>query len=195
MAKSKKLKSSELLLLLLYADECTVIRGNTRFQKLIFIFEKELLKQYSFDKLGDSPNLFSFGFEAYKFGPYSKFFYNHMDFFISFGMIYKEETSIDNDFYLENTYVEDNDLNENDGMKNIQYILSQRGKEYVQNFLWNQLNQQQKEVLCSLKQQFAKMPLKDILYYVYSKHPEMTTKSEILEKIIKKEDQNESKYD
>lgn len=191
MGKIKRLKSSELLLLLLYVDDSTSIRGNTRFQKLIFIFEKELLGQYQFNKLGDSENLFTFDFEAYKFGPYSKSFYKHMNFFISFGMIEKEEVNIDNDFYLENTYIKDSDLNENEGMVNIQYTITQRGKKYVSENLWNQLNQQQREVLCSLKQQFNKMPLKDILYYVYSKYPDMTIKSEIIEKIINKENNDE----
>lgn len=191
MGKIKRLKSSELLLLLLYVDDSTSIKGNTRFQKLIFIFEKELLSQYQFNKLGDSANLFSFGFEAYKFGPYSKSFYSHMNFFISFGMVEKEEVNIDNDFYLENTYIKDSDLNENEGMVNVQYTITQRGKKYVSEVLWDQLNQQQCEVLCSLKQQFNKMPLKDILYYVYSKYPDMTIKSEIVEKIINKENKDE----
>ena len=188
MSKHKKLKSSELLLLFLYADNCTPIKGNTRFQKLIFIFEKELLDEYEFNKLGSELNLFNFNFVPHKFGPYMKSFYSHMEFFISFDMVYKEKISIDNDFYLENTSEDNNEFNEDDNFIYFQYVLSPKGKGYVENLLWNQLNKQQQEVLTVLKRQFNQMYLKDILYYVYSKYKDMTTKSEILEQIIKKEE-------
>ncbi len=74
------LKKSELILLLLNGDNRYPIIGITRFEKLVFLTQKEVL-----DK--SNTRTIKFDFEPDRFGPFSTEIYDELDFLKSVGMI------------------------------------------------------------------------------------------------------------
>ncbi len=77
------MKKSDLILILLNADNCYPIKGITRFEKLIFLTQKEVL-----DKSNNITIKFDFGPD--RFGPLSMELYDELDFLKSVGMITEE---------------------------------------------------------------------------------------------------------
>ena len=73
-------KKSDLILLLLNADNKSPIDGITKFEKLVFLTQKEIL-----DKWDDAR--MKFNFEADRFGPLATEIYDEIDFLKSIGMI------------------------------------------------------------------------------------------------------------
>jgi hypothetical protein len=194
---SKKLKPSDFVLLLLYVDSCSSIRGNTRFQKLAFVFEKEIYKQKGFDKLNTEPNLFNF--EAYKFGPFSKNLLKHIDFFVTFDVVERKNIScMDKDFYIDSSAMEYGDEDNENASNYYEYFLTSKGKQYIEKNLLPLLTDEQLDILVSIKQQFNGIDLDTILGYVYTKYKDMTINSEILEEVLNKtngKEAEEFKYD
>ena len=82
MIKSS-VKKSDLILLLLNGDNKFPIDGITRFEKLVFLTQKEILDKW------DDVHM-KFNFEPDRFGPFSSDIYDEIDFLKSIGMI-KEE--------------------------------------------------------------------------------------------------------
>ncbi len=74
------LKKSDLILLLLNGDNKYPITGITRFEKLVFLTQKEVL-----DKSNTTTVKFDFGPD--RFGPLSMEIYDELDFLKSVGMI------------------------------------------------------------------------------------------------------------
>ena len=77
------IKKSDLILLLLNGDNKFPIDGITRFEKLVFLTQKEIL-----DKWDDAR--MKFNFKPDRFGPLATEIYDEIDFLKSIGMI-KEE--------------------------------------------------------------------------------------------------------
>ncbi|MGE4296015.1 MAG: hypothetical protein AB7E49_09970 [Campylobacterales bacterium] len=184
-SKTRKLKSSEFILLVLHADNRMPINGNTRIQKIMFVFEKELYKQGDFHKLSDEPNLFKFS--AYKFGPFSKEITKHLDFFVKYGMIDRELVKeVDEDLLIENSLEESDDsIDQNASQFGCyRYSITDIGAEFVETKILPMLSVSQWESILKLKKQFTAFGLKKVLNYVYTKYPDMTVNSEILEDVI-----------
>ena len=190
-----KLTKGDIVLLLLYANNCSPIIGRTRFQKILFVFEKEIYKQYGFDKKIDiqTPNLFNFS--AYHYGPFSTEAYKLLEFFINIGIVNKESESAQevvaeniNDYSIVNddfTQFDDKeDMTLPSPFMDEKYVLSSKGKEYVSKNLIGFYNEK-KEVLDKFKSKFIDSSLQTILRYVYTKYPEMTTNSKIKDEILK----------
>ena len=74
------MKKSDLILLLLYGDNRNPIVGITRFEKLVFLTQKQVL-----DKSNIATVKFDFG--PGRFGPLSMEIYDELDFLKSVGMI------------------------------------------------------------------------------------------------------------
>lgn len=194
MSEMKKFRNGDYLLLLLYADEQSKIIGRTRLQKISFLFEKEILKRYEFDKkFGLTESL---EFKAYHYGPFSKKVFQFADLFTNFGLIeaifeINNEKNFDNEIFLDDiiqecdredweavTYELDRDYVPS-------YILTKKGKHYVENKLWNHLNDSQKDALCNLKRGFTNTPLKLLIKLIYTKYPNFAAESKIKEDILK----------
>ena len=80
MATDFKMKKSDLILLLLKSKNKIPIEGITRFEKLIFLAQKEIFEKW--DKFKSD-----FNFEADRFGPLSTEIYDELDFLKSVGMV------------------------------------------------------------------------------------------------------------
>ncbi len=77
------IKKSDLILLLLNGDNKFPIDGITRFEKLVFLTQKEILDKWDNARM-------KFNFEADRFGPLATEIYDEIGFLKSIGMI-KEE--------------------------------------------------------------------------------------------------------
>lgn len=190
-----KLTKGDIVLLLLYANDCSPIIGRTRFQKILFVFENEIFKQYDFDKKIEitTPNLFNFS--AYNYGPFSTEAYKLLEFFINIGMVSKKsENSLESISEGVHDYeIINSDFEQSGGMEDVtlpskysdeEYCLEPKGKSYVEEKLLHLYNEK-KETLDSFKEKFVSSSLKIILRHVYTKYPDMTTNSKIKNEVLK----------
>ena len=81
---SASIKKSDLILLLLNGDNKYPIDGITRFEKLVFLTQKEILDKWDDVKV-------KFNFEPDRFGPLATEIYDEIDFLKSVGMIKEED--------------------------------------------------------------------------------------------------------
>ena len=185
-----ELTSKDLLLTLLYCPgvkekKNEPIIGRTRLTKMIFLFEKELKKEF-FKEIYS----YELDFEPYIFGPYSRKLFDDLKFFLSIGLIDKEETSIpistaekgEYEYSLDDglTYEDtDNTKIENYELK---YFLSDNGIKYVEDNVWGLFTEKQKKQLIDFKRKINTISLDSLLNYVYNKYEKYTTKSVIAEK-------------
>jgi hypothetical protein len=183
-----ELTSKDILLTLLYCPGKKInepIIGRTRLTKTIFLFEKELKKEFFKDIY-----TYELDFEPYNFGPYSKELFDSLKFFLSIGLIDKEETSIpistaekgEYEYSLDDglTY-EDADDTEPENYE-LMYFLSDNGVKYVEDNVWGLFTEKQKKQLIDFKRKINTISLDSLLNYVYNKYEEYTTKSVIAEK-------------
>ena len=194
MSKSIKLKRGDILLLLLYVDNCSTVKGRTRLQKMIFVFEKELLKKYGFDKQLEKKNSSNFEFNAHNYGPFSRKVFELMDFFVNIEMVKASYSNATEEAFVN---VEDLDIAIEDlSESNIDwqdeniltgepiYSLNEKGVKYVQEKLISFLSSEQIQALTQLKNSFNNYSLNNILKYVYSKYPDMANESLVREKVL-----------
>ncbi len=199
----RQLKRGDILLLFLYVDNCSPLRGRTRLQKMAFIFEKELLKQYGFDKKLERTDA-SFDFICHNYGPFSSKILELMDFFVNIKMIevscdksYENtvnikdyEEAIDNiddeDIFIRDLKEQSLDEEESDYCREPIYKLTKIGISYVKDQLVPYLSTEQVDAITKLKISFNQYSLARILKYVYEKYPEMITESLIKEKFLEK---------
>jgi len=168
--------------------------GITRLQKYLFLLEKE-------------ENVFpsdqGFEFKAYKAGPYSSKLYDDLEFLENLGYIESEITAAATD--EEAAEIEDLSFDDlmgdgaeetdgelydgfgsSDAYDERRFILTQEGKKKVEELL---VNPDYKPVIDSvrkIKSKFNTHSLSDLLYYIYTKYPEMTIESEIKDKVLKR---------
>ncbi len=182
--------TTDLLILLLYAKGASdkvgeSIKGNTKLQKLLFLLGKE--GQYE-HKIKNFLN-----YSAYKFGPHTPDLYDDLELLKSMGIISitktrnkqqidfeeeedfneKEEFAEDDFFFIPNdrsTKLKENQINE--------YSLTEIGLLLGEK-LFENLSEQDKKLISNLKTIYNPKPYMELLRYVYTKYPELTTKSEI----------------
>ena len=182
--KKEKISSKDLLLAFLYSpgisDEVNEpIIGRTKLMKMMFLFEKEIAKNF-FNNLEDIslPN-----FEPYYYGPFSRQLFEDLAFFEAIGMIVTNETDIplpvEDIAEAENVF--DNEVEEQERYES-SYSLSDAGKKYIEENIWNTFLDGQKDILRRFKAQINKISLNGLLRYVYTKYPETTKKSVIADK-------------
>ncbi len=175
---------TELLLVLLYAGEgpsqSAPIIGITRLEKLLFLLKTEE------GFLANVPEGDNLNFVPFRMGPWTNEIYDEVDFLESLGLVKKQgqkkRTPADavHDDELFNDMVLDkyqNNATVADEETEI-FTLSEEGKKKASEF-WARLSTEEKQSLIAVKQRFNKMNLKQFLRYVYKKHPEYTTESEI----------------
>lgn len=151
MSDNPRLLKQAVPLLLLKNAEDERIDGTTRFQKLVFLAEKEAFSECTEEEMP------SFGFGPHNYGPYSNEFYDILDLLVEKGLINRstQRTEGGNEKHVY-TLAEDTSI---ENIENIDKI--QRLNEHLQ----------------EIENEFGDMPLFELLDYVYDTYPEMTTKS------------------
>lgn len=137
------------LSLLSAADE-TAIEGITRFQKLVFLAQRE--------ELDEEP----YPFNAGKYGPFSKMLYDDIDRLV-------QENFIDQS--IQNTSSGDNE-------KQV-YKLTEKGKTVVKNGPVDDEKYLTSEQFKSFVEQYNDMELWNLLEYVYETYPKMAENSKL----------------
>ena len=161
------------------------VNGITRLQKLLFLLQKEE---------GLERDGANFAFRAYKAGPYSPEIYDDLEFLENLGLLDSEITAeatpaeaaeIDvmsfENMMGENTSSEEMSP---DAYSERQFRLTLKGKGRVEALLSRDEYKPVVEKIRRVKSRFGRYSLNDLLYYVYTKYPEMATESEIKDKVL-----------
>ena len=184
-----KIKSAkDLIMLLLYAKghkgvEGEAVVGRTRLMKMIFLFDKEIRKQFN---LGNNIADEAFpDFRPYDYGPFSDQVYAELEFLVDMGFVKAKSGDLEEDApeeALEYEYWQTNS-NVDDGSGVSQGIeqleLTDVGSSFVKDELIKGISKDQWQIIEKFKARCTGMPLKALLRYVYAKYPETTTKSKI----------------
>jgi uncharacterized protein YwgA len=187
----------ELLLLLIGVDAQGTttgsISGLTRLQKFLFLLERQ----------GHIvPTGTGFDFEPYKAGPYSSKLYDDLELLENLRLIRSEATA-------ESTMQESVDINHlsfeeliggfevvagseefdgvslaTDSFEERRFALTEEGLKRIQKFLQDEEYSSVIDGIKRIKSKYSNYSLRDLLRYVYSKYPEMTTESEIIREVL-----------
>lgn len=166
--------------------------GMTRLQKYLFLLEKEGGVRTEGD---------AFHFEPYKAGPYSPKLYDDLEFLENLGFLESrvigaatkeealevEKLSIDDlfDDPAAATGEKHGDLFA-DAFEERQFSLTAKGVAHIERLLASAENRAMIDSVRKVKSRFANHSLSDLLHYVYTKYPEMTTASEIKDKVLRR---------
>lgn len=150
---------AEWIMRLLYAPDSydrtnTPLYGRTRMMKACFLLARNLE-----DKLGQQTG---FNFQPDKYGPFDRGVYDAIDL-------------LRNEGKLEVTPPEEHD----ERFESKEYRLTDEGLEEAEN-LYESIPERQQELVRWVKNKHAMEKLGQLLNYVYSKYPEMTTESELV---------------
>lgn len=192
-AVRSKVSRRDLLLLLLGADKARSITdglgGITRIQKLLFLLEKEEHVVPSGD---------GFTFEAYKAGPYSPKLYDDLELLENLGLIGKtvaaegtEEEAAEIDFTFESLIEPEREKDDQSGpaadaYEEYRFYLTPNGVDKAKRLLEDGTYKPLVDSVHKIKSRYAQYSLSDLLYHVYTKYPDMTTESEIKEKVLRR---------
>lgn len=148
------MRSPKLLpLALLALNEEGQIEGITRFQKLVFMAQKEIqnlqTKQYEFD--------------SYDYGPFSKELYDDIDRLARNG-------------YIERSVEQTGNGNE----KHI-YSITVKGREYIRQILESEAGREDLAVenLRQLKEEYNEMPILQLIRLIYNRYPSYAEDSKL----------------
>lgn len=133
------------------------IHGRTRVQKAMFLVQQKLREEFNDDA--------GFEFEPYKYGPFDHGVYDALE-------------RLDQTNLIEVTSGE----NHHSPHDSKRYELTEKGSSEAQQ-LWKNLSAQKQQLLRWVRYRQADRPLGSLLSYVYRQYPEMTTKSEIGERV------------
>lgn len=180
----------DILLLLLYSPGSTdkinePIKGRTRLTKMVFLFKEESFSNFIKDIPIKLENFYNFF--AWNYGPFSKEVYDDLNFFILNDFIKSELTSEETfpeaaeetQHYIDQYIYDNSDSYE---YQEEEFTLSQKGTSFTSK-LFEQLSNNQKDILRHFKANYVEMPLRALLRYVYKKYPNQTSKSTIKHKI------------
>ena len=186
----------DLLLLLISLEDPsgTGLGGMTRIQKLLYLLDTE-------ERIRPGPD--GFQFEAYKAGPYSPRIYDDLELLENMSYISRSKgdeseasdpDKAEVDFTFEQLMGPEDVMSPAtdeiaptaDSYEETRYFLTDTGKKKVEELLKKEDYRPFVEGIRKVKSRFAKYSLNDLLYYVYTKHPGMTTESEIKEKVLRR---------
>jgi len=162
--------------------------GKTRLQKFLFLLEKEARLK---------PSGEGFEFTPYKAGPYSPRLYDDLEFLENLGLISRrlsdsatEEEAAEADFTFDDLIDPEPESEEEtvrptaDVYEEHRFALTPKGEVRLQNLLASGQYQPVQKRIEDIKRKYGRYSLNDLLYYVYTHYPEMTTESEIKEKVL-----------
>ena len=172
--------SKDIVMLLLYspnaADSHTeAVCGRTRLQKVVYLLQQE----------GSiAPEGVMFSFTPYKYGPFSKDLAVAIDFLESKGWVEVEagvqETPVEDEACIvDQDYLLPNDVEDiSCSYTEPKLSLTDKGVALAES-LYAQLTDDKRRSLLEIKNRYARLPLRELLRYVYTKYPEGAEKSEI----------------
>ena len=151
------------------------LEGVTRLEKLIFLLERESPAREWMTEKAD--------FRSYRFGPFSSKVYEAADTLASYGIIRDSASKADDiaDRWESITaLVDERDV---DAYTTRTFQLTDRGKKYYSALL-AELPPDAEHVLEAFKSKFGRLPLSQLVRYVYERYPQFTDKSEIRDQIL-----------
>lgn len=182
-----KLKSKDLILHLLMAtgrEPKEAIFGITRFQKMVFLFEKEIWPEFKFDKLIPEYELPKF--EPYHYGPFSEGVVSDIEFLVNLGFVNAEDISyelLDEEERLELQLV-GSLISDKTIRTSTKFSISSKGIRFVESGRAGHLSSIQRGTLEKFKLKCTSVPLAALLNYVYVKYPKMITRSLITKEVL-----------
>jgi uncharacterized protein YwgA len=186
MQSTQDLTRGQMLMMLLAAPgvrgkASEPIQGTTRLQKLLFLMEHEA-------KL--KPTVGSdFDFTPWKFGPVSKELYDDLDKLENLGLLESEpvsepsKTELDEYGFSFDDLMGEEESQSRDSFEEKRYGLSEKGLKWVRE---RGLHSETFEKIRKIKEKYGALSLQDLLHYVYTKFPDMTTASEIRGKVLRR---------
>lgn len=193
----KNTNRKDLILLLLGVSEeeavADGINGITRLQKFLYLLEREE---------NIKPEGSGFEFIPYKAGPYSSKLYDDLEFLENIGLLASEvageateEEAVEVDISFDELMGECSDtvdgtpsnaLPTADAYEERIFRLTDEGKEKVKRLIQRSEYKPVVDGIRRVKSRFGRYSLNDLLHYVYTRYGEMTTESEIKEKVLRR---------
>lgn len=186
---SNKLIGADYLLLLLYLNNKEPIKGAVKLIKMMFLFNEQIASILK-NKGLESEKLPHF--IAYSYGPFSKDVYEQIELFSSIGFVkitnlnvHEEMAEVDDIVeaeFIDESYENDIELKSDNNF--LEYCIDKSGIEFVEKELIPILTTEHRDILCAFKKKITDMPIRQLLYYVYSTYPEFTEKSLIKDEVL-----------
>jgi hypothetical protein len=151
------------------------LEGVTRLEKLIFLLERETpVREWMTDKAD---------FKSYRFGPFSSKVYEAVDTLAAADLVRdsaRKSDDVADRWESVNALMDEGDL---DPYTTRDFALTQRGEQYY-GALLSELPPNAERILADFKGKFARLPLRQLVRYVYERYPQFTDESEIRDDIL-----------
>ena len=151
------------------------LEGVTRLEKLIFLLERETpVREWMTEKAD---------FRSYRFGPFSSKVYEAVDTLAAADLVRDSARNADDvtdRWESVNALMDEGDL---DPYTTRDFFLTPRGEQYY-GALLSELPPNAEKVLADFKGKFARLPLRQLVRYVYERYPQFTDQSEIRDDIL-----------
>jgi len=148
--------------------------GVTRLEKLVFLLEHETPVHAWVTDVAD--------FRSHKFGPFSAKIYQAVDTLAAYELL-RDSARVSNN--TEDRWEAVNVLgDELDPYTTRTFQLTDRGRKYYAALI-AELPPDAEDLLTQFKDRFARLPLRQLVRYVYERYPEFTDKSEIRDEILR----------
>ena len=171
-------ETDDLIVLVLGApggpDRRGYLEGVTRLEKLVFLLERETpVREWLTDRAD---------FRSYRFGPFSAKIYQAADTLAAAGLLKDSAKRAETQ---EDTWEAWNALGQDlDPYTTRTFELTDLGQRYYQALLTD-LPADAERTMSSFKDRFARLPLRQLVRYVYERYPEFTDQSEIRDEILR----------
>jgi uncharacterized protein len=151
------------------------LAGITRLEKLIFLLERETPAREWMTEKAD--------FRSYRFGPFSAKIYEAADTLAAAEMI-KDSTrgagDVEDRWESVTALIDERDV---DAYTTRTFELTQRGEKYYKALI-QELPSSAEQILTDFKNKFGRLPLRQLVRYVYERYPQFTDQSEIRDEIL-----------
>ena len=133
-----------------------------------------------------------FEFTAWKFGPVSKELYDDLEKLENLGLLQSQPVAMSSDTERDEFELSFDDLmgdeesQSTDNLEEKQYSLTPQGLQWVQARVDPVRDKNALEKVRRIKTKYGALSLQDLLHYVYTKYPAMTSASEIKDKVLKR---------
>jgi hypothetical protein len=174
----RAIETDDVIVLLLGApggpDSPGELDGVTRLEKLVFLLEQETPLRSWVTEGAD--------FRSHKFGPFSAKIYQAAETLSAYGLLRDSARLSDNaeDGWEAVNVVGD----ELDPYTTRTFALTDRGRQYYAALI-RELPPEAEDLLTRFKDRFARLPLRQLVRYVYERYPEFTDKSEIRDDVLR----------
>jgi len=150
------------------------LAGITRLEKLVFLLERETPLG---DRMTEEPD-----FVAHNFGPFSQKVYQAIDMLSSAGLV---DDSASVSATEEDSWESDEIIGESPDTSYTtrDFELTERGKKYYTALL-AEMPKDTEQLVSDVKNRFGGLPLRQLIRYVYTRHPELTENSIIKDQIL-----------